>query len=251
MNSHYKSTGLLLCLALAGPTCEVLQAQTVDALIARHIEARGGMERLEAVKTLSMSGRAIAKPGQEALITREVRPPGRIRTEFTHQGVTAIFACDGSRCWYVNPMSGSFDLELMSPADTSLAIEQANVLGLTDWKAKGHRIELLGTETIDGREAYKLQVSLSGGGVRTDYLDTESALLVRRETTRSLGERTIEVETSFSDFRPVGGIVFPHSIRTSAKGALFESLTVIVEKIEINVPLDDARFEMPEVESVR
>lgn len=246
MNGQYKSAGLLLCLALAGPTFEVLQAQTVDSLIARHLEARGGVHRLEAIQTLSMSGRAIAGPGLEALVTREVRPPGRIRTEFAHQGVTAVYACDGSRCWYVAPMSGTFEPELMSPSDTSLAIEQADVLGLSDWKAKGHRIEMMGKETIDGRETYKLKVTLSGGAVYTAYLDVESALLVRKERTRTLGDRTIEVETTFGDFRPVGGVVFPHSIRSSAKGQS-ESLEVIVEEIEINALIDDARFEMPEV----
>jgi len=250
MNGHYKSAGLLLCLALVVPTAAVLEAQTVDSLIARHLEARGGVERLEAIQTLSMSGRAIAGPSREALITREVKPPGRIRTEFAHQGVTAVYACDGSRCWYVEPMSAIFEPELMSPSDTSLAMVQADLLRLSGWQAKGDRVELMGTETIDGREAYKLKVTLSGGAVHTDYLDAESALIVRKETTRTLGGRPIEVETTFGDFRPVGGVVFAHSVRSRAKGGS-ESLEVIVEEIEINAPIDDARFEMPEVGPVR
>ncbi len=220
-------------------------AETLDSLIARHIEARGGKEALESIETLRMSGRAIGGPGREALVTREVLPPGRVRTEFAFQGVTAVYACDGAKCWYVAPLSGVFEAELMTEADTSLAIEQTDILGpLFDWQAKGHSVELLGKEMIDGREAFKLKVTLAGGGVQTDYLDAESAHLVRRTSTRHVGERTIELEMSFSDYRPVGGVMFPHSIASSDTSSS-ESLEIVVEEAELNVPLDAARFEFP------
>ncbi len=237
---------LLLGLTVAG-ACSPAdpEAETLDSLITRHIEARGGQEALESIETLRMSGRAVAGPGREALVTREVRPPGRIRTEFTFQGVTAVYACDGSRCWYVAPLAGVFEAELMTEWDTSLAIEQTDILGpLFDWEAKGHSVELLGKETIDGREAFKLKVTLSGGGVQTDYLDAESALLVRREMTRTIGDRTIDLETNLGDFRPVDGVMFPHSIKSrDTRGT--DTLEIVVEEAELNVPLDDARFEFP------
>jgi hypothetical protein len=244
MKAHSKSVYLLSCLAVVGATSGCTETATVETLVARHLEARGGVERLEAIETLSMRGRAIAGPSREALVTREIRPPGRIRTEFAHQGVTAVYACDGSKCWFVAPMSGIFEAELMSPSDASLAMVQADVLVLTDWKAKGHQIELLGTEMIDGRETYKLKATLSGGGVQMSYLDAESALVVRKVTTRTLGDRTIEVETTFDDYRPVEGVMFPHSIKSRTEGES-ESLAVIVEAIDVNAPIDDARFEMP------
>ena len=255
MSRRFGSVGLLFCLAVVGLTSEALQAQTVDSqtvdsptvdsLVARHIEARGGAERLETIQTLSMSGRATTGPGREALVSRLVRSPGRIRTEFVAQGVTAVFACDGSKCWYVDPMAGVFDAELMSPMETALAMEEADVLSAIDWKEKGHRLELMGNETIDAREVYKLKVTLAGGAMRTVYVDVESALVVRRETPRTFGDQTVEVQTNYGDFKPVEGIVFPHSIRSGAKG-LDKFLDVTVEKIEINVPVDDSSFQMPD-----
>ncbi len=246
MNDCCKSLGLLLALALTGALAGCVQEDPLESLIARHVEARGGIERLEAIQTLRMSGRASAGPGREALVTREVRPPGRVRTEFAFQGVTAVYACDGSKCWSVDPLSGSFEPELMSELDTSVAIAQADILGsLVNWEGKGHSVELLGQEMVDGRETFKLKVTLSSGAIQTDYIDAESALLVRRETTETLSGRAIEVETTFSDFRPVGGVVFPHFIRSNAKGRP-GFLEVIVEEAELNTPLDDTRFEMPE-----
>jgi len=245
MNDHRMSLSLLLGLALAVAFPAGVRGETLDSLIARHVAARGGMERLEAIQTVRMSGRATAGPGKEALVMREVRAPGRIRTEFAFQGVTAVYACDGSRCWYVAPLSGSFDAKLMSEADTSLAIEQADILGpLVNWKAKGHSVELLGKEAIDGQETFKLKVTLSGGGLQILYLDAESALVVRRVRTWTLGSEAVEVETTFSDFRSVGGVVFPHSIKSGSK-ARPDVLEVIVEEAELNPPVDDSRFEMP------
>lgn len=250
MNGGQKIKFAVVCLAivLSAAAPGMAQEPTVEDLVARHLEAMGGAERLEAIETLSMSGRAKTRPGQEALVTREVRPPGRIRTEFTFQGVTAVFACDGSTCWYVDPMAGVFDAEPMLPSEATLAIDQADILGIIDWKAKGHRAELLGKETIDGRQTYKLKVTSARDAEYTNYLDAESALLVREVTTRTIRGRTDEVVTDFSDFRTVDGVVFPHSIRSSAKGQ-DEFLEVVVEKIEINTIVDDSRFEMPETAS--
>lgn len=239
------SLALLLALASAGVHFACTEPDPLDSLIARHVEARGGLERLEAIETLRASGRAIAGPLREALITREVRPPDRIRTEFVYQGVTAVYACDGARCWFVDPIAGSFEPELMSEPDANEAIEDADLVGaLVDWKAKGHSVELLGNESVDGREAFKLKVTLAGGGVRTDYLDAETALLVRREATETIRGRTVEVATTYSDFRDVEGVVFPHRIRSTAKGTA-EYLEVIVEEADLNPEIDDRRFEIP------
>jgi len=246
MNARRRGLSLMVALGLAVALPLGAWAETLDALIARHVEARGGMERLEAIRTVRMTGRAIAGPGREALVSREVRPPGRIRTEFSSQGVTSVYACDGTRCWFVDPLSGSYEAEPMAESDASLAIEQADLLGpLVGWQAKGHAVELLGKQTIDGREAYKLRLTLSGGGVRTDYLDAETALLVRRESTRTVAGRAVDLETTFSDFRPVGGVVFPHSVKSGAKGQPL-LLELVVEEAVLNEPLDDARFQMPD-----
>ena len=79
MNHRSKSLGLLLALVLAGALDGCTQpADPLESLIARHVEARGGIERLEAIQTLRASGKASAGPGQEALVMREVRPPGRV-----------------------------------------------------------------------------------------------------------------------------------------------------------------------------
>ena len=40
---------------------------------------------------------------------------------------------------------------------------QADIDGpLVDWKSKGHKVEYLGTEDMDGTQAHKLKVTAAG-----------------------------------------------------------------------------------------
>jgi outer membrane lipoprotein-sorting protein len=221
------------------------QAQTVDEIVARHEKALGGAERLRAIGSVRMKGLVTAGGGGTALVVREVRRPDRVRTEFTYQGVTGVYAFDGERGWKVSPFDGSFAPELMEGEEARQTADQAEIEGpLADWKAKGHRVSLSGKENLGGREVYKLEVTLSSGRVLQHYLDAGSYLPVRTQSTRLVRGYTVTLETTFGDYREVGGVLFPHSIETGAAGRP-QRLKVTIEAIEVNPTLDDARFEMP------
>jgi len=240
---------LLRCmtwLAMVGLIPASAGAQTVDDIVARHIEARGGLERIKAVQSIRMTGRANAGPGRDALVHREIKRPNRIRTEFTIQGMTGVYAFDGERGWEVSPFLGRMDPEPMSPESAQQAGEQADTAGpLVDWRAKGHRVALVGRETVEGREAYRLEVTLAGGTVRHDFIDAQSFLLVKTESTRLVRGHKRDVVTTFSDYKRVGGLLFAHAIVASTGGAAHR-LSIVVEKVELNPTLDDTRFRMPE-----
>ena len=124
-------------------------APTLDEIVTRHVAARGGREALAAVRTLRMTGRAIAGPGRDAIVRREIARPGRIRTEFVFQGTTGVYVWDGSAGWRVSPLDGSLEPEPLSAKAAALSAEQADFEGpLVDWKAKGHSVELVGTEAL-------------------------------------------------------------------------------------------------------
>jgi hypothetical protein len=238
--------GHLACLVLAGLGASAAHAQTVDEIVARHIAARGGTERLQAIRSVRMTGTARGRAGSTALVLREVDRLGRIRTELTFQGITAVYACDGTRGWQVSPFDGSLEPQLMSEERTLLAHEQADIDGpLVGWKAKDHSVTLAGRQAIAGRDAYVLDMTLRGGSARRVFIDAQSYLLVRTESTRKVHGHTVALETTFGDHREVGGVVFPHSIETGVSGRPAR-LTVAVRTIDLNPVLDDARFRMPE-----
>jgi hypothetical protein len=129
--------------------------------------------------------------------------------------------------------------------EATAGVDQRDIEGpLVDWREKGHVVELLGREALPGGEAFKLKLTLAGGAVRYDWVDVASRQVVRSQVTRTIRGHAVQLENTFSDFRDVGGLVFPHRIETRAKERP-EVLTITVERIELNPELDDARFRMP------
>jgi outer membrane lipoprotein-sorting protein len=218
---------------------------TVDEIVARHVAARGGSKKLQSIETLRQKGHATAGPNRTALVTRELKRPARSRFEFKVQGVTAVYLSDGTRGWEVSPFDGDVDPRQLSGDVVSEAAEQADIEGpFVDWKAKGHQVELAGRETVGGRETYKLKLTLKSGGVRYEYLDAKTFYLVRTDSTRQVRGRDVRIETTFGDFKKTGGVLFPRLIEVAAEGRP-NRLRVVVDTIELNPPLSDARFELP------
>ncbi|MGH9316333.1 MAG: LolA family protein [Thermoanaerobaculia bacterium] len=233
------TVGLLL--PLAG------QAQTADEIIAKNIQARGGMNKLKAIQTLRVTGKMTQGPGLEAPFSLELKRPNNGRMEFTFQGLTAAQAYDGKNGWQIMPFGGRKDPQPLSPEDLKAAEEQADMDGpLVDYKTKGHRVELVGKEKVEGTDAYKLKVTLKNGDVRYYYLDAEYFLDLKMEGKRNVRGTEREFESSFGDYKEVGGVMFPHSIESGMKGNP-EREKMVIDKIEVNAPIDDSRFKMPEV----
>jgi hypothetical protein len=170
-----------------------------------------------------------------------------LRLEFSTQGITSVFAHDGRAGWQVAPLQGQFEPQATTPeTDAAAGVDQRDLEGpLVNWRGKGHQVELGGREMLPGGEAFKLAITLNGGGLRHDYVDVASRQIVRTDVTRIVRGRPVLLENTFSDFRELGGLVFPHLIETRAAERP-GVLTVVIESIELDPELDDARFRMPE-----
>lgn len=227
------------------PSAQPAPAPTVDEIVGRYVAARGGIEKLRALTTLRQEGRISAGADRNGLVMREIKRPGKIRFEFTVQGVTSVFASDGQRGWKVNPLEGEMGPKSLPEEALVDSREQADIDGpLVDWKSKGSRIELVGHELVGGHDAFKLKLSLKSGGVLTAYVDVQTANLVRTEAARVLRGKRVLVETTFGDFRKTDGILFPHRVEVRAGGRP-QLLRIVVDKVEVNPTLSDARFTRP------
>jgi len=220
-------------------------AQTADDVIAKNNDAKGGLARQKAVKSVRMTGRMIVGPGIEAPIVLEMKRPKSMRIDIAIQGMTITQAYDGTVGWMLNPLSGRTDPEPL-PSEAMKAVEeQADIDGpLIDYKAKGNTVELLGKEKAEGTECYKLKVTLKNGDVRTLFIDAESYLEVKIET-RTMVRGTEQLgDIIYGDWKEVGGILMAHSVDAGQPGAQMRQ-KMTIDKIELDVPIDNARFTMP------
>ncbi len=218
----------------------------VDEIVSSNLAARGGKERIQALQSIRETGTTTASGGRVARVVYEIKRPGLFRLEFSSQGTTSVFAHDGETGWQVAPLQGQFEPQAIAPeTDSAAGIDERDIEGpLVDWRQKGHLVELVGRETLPGGEAFKLKVTLEDGSIRYDYIDVASRQIVRSDITRMIRGRAGLLVDTFSDFRKVGGLVFPHLIETRIKDRP-EVIRIVVEKIELDPDLDDARFRLP------
>jgi len=236
---------MMLLLALGLLLAPRAHAQTVDELLAKHYEACGGLTKMKAVNTMRVTGTITLGPGMESPFTMERKRPGMRRMEFTFQGMTGIQAFDGTRTWSVMPFMGKKDPEVGSEEDNKNALDDSDFDGaLVDYKTKGHTIELVGKEPVEGADAYKLKVTKKNGNIEYDYLDAETYLLVKTAAKRKFRGTEMEGETTFSDYKDVDGLMQPFSMESGAK-EMPQKQKFMFSKIEMNVPLEESRFAVP------
>jgi len=219
-------------------------AQTVDDVVRRYLEARGGIAKLRSVQSLRLTG-TMELPGVSAPFTLEIERPGRMRTEFTVEGQKGVRAWDGRTAWEQLPLPGERP-RLMSPEDAAEARAQADVdfSPLVDAAAKGYTIELIGRDRLPGGDTWKLVVRGNDSPARTMHLDAKTHLVVQTVDRRDVDGHEVEFVTEVGDYRPVNGLVFPHRIDVGPKGSP-ERQRLVIQRIEVNPPLDPARFAMP------
>ncbi|HJQ23565.1 MAG TPA: outer membrane lipoprotein-sorting protein [Blastocatellia bacterium] len=218
-------------------------AQTVDDIIKKNVEARGGLQKIKAIKSLKMTGKiTLSGPGVELPLTIQQKRPGAFRMDATFQGQQVVQAYDGENGWQINP--GVTEPEKMAGDDLKEAQEQADIDGaLIDYKEKGHTVELLGKEDVEGTPAYKLKVTLKSGDVRYIYIDAANSLELKVTAKRRSPGGEQEVDIYPGNYKAVAGVLFPHSIEQKIGGQTQVQITI--DKIETDAPIDDALFKMP------
>ncbi len=221
-------------------------ALTADELVARNAEAKGGLAAMKAVQGLRRSGKFIIGGGRlVAEIVELKQRPAAIRNEFSLQGLTQVQAYDGRDGWQIDPFQGRKDAERMAPDDVKGLVEDADLDGpLVDYRAKGHSLEYLGTEDIDGTPAHKLKLTRSNGDLQYIYLDPDQFLEIRVENQRSVrGVKQIGI-TDFGNYEKVGGVFWPMSLEFFQKGSSNKQV-IEFDKAEVNPALAAATFAFP------
>lgn len=230
--------------ALLLPAVPEVSPLTADEIIQKHLEALGGADKLNAIQTLVVTGKAAILGQTEAPLTIQVKRPNLLRLEIEFQGKKMVQAFDGVNAWTLNPLTGSGP-EQSSEEDTRAAQESSDFIGgnLVDYKSKGNTVELLDKEDVDGVAVYKLKLTKKSGSVEYDYLDAKSFLPVKTEGKRRQLGQEITYESKIGDYKPVEGVLMPFSLKQMVNGRL--AMEITIEKMDANVPLDAAIFKMP------
>ncbi len=222
---------------------QFLHAQTVDEIINKYADACGGKQKLNSITSLYMEGSRQMMGNQVAVKVTKVQ--GKLyRNDFTFGDDKGYSIVTPGAGWSYIPMR-SQRAEPIAESRLKAMQAELDIAGpLIDHAAKGNKAEALGKENIDGKEAYKIKLTLSTGKQITYYIDTHDYLLIQTKQMRAgLGgnEDEKEVVTNFSDYKPVDGLMFPYTVSNPGDGPGAGSITFT--KIEINKAIDESLYE--------
>jgi hypothetical protein len=220
-------------------------AQTADELVEKNIQAKGGIDKIKAIKSVRITGKLNAGGGFTAATKQENERPNMVRETVSLQGMTAVTAYDGTTGWQIQPFGGHKDPELMGEDDLRSLLLDADFDGpLVDYKEKGNTVEFLGHDIVDGDDALRLKVTLKDGDIIYYYLDPDTFLEIRKEVQEFIRGSIRESVFEMGSYKPVGGVMYPYSISQGSK-ANPAAQTTTIEKIEVSVPIDNADFALP------
>jgi hypothetical protein len=242
-----KLTALFLSIALA-LTAAPSHAMTVDEIVAKYVEALGGMAHLKAIQSIRTFGEAKLGGGDwsiEASFASVTKRPGKSRFEFSIQGMTGVDGYDGAEGWSTEPWEGRKDPFRKSQEETKSMAQNADIDGpLVDWRAKGHKVEYLGTEDIDGTPAHKLRTTLKDGDVEYDYLDPDTFLPIRQTKESHVRGAEHVQETDVGAYARVAGVWMPFESDSGGKGEP-KTAHFHITRVEVNVDAPDSLFSFP------
>lgn len=223
-----------------------LSAQTVDEIIAKNIEAKGGYDKLKSIKTMQATGQFTAQNGMvQGTITLYNKRPNKMRMNMDIQGQTMVQAFDGTTGWMIIPFMGTTEPQRMPEEQVKSMKSNADMDGvLVDYKKKGHKVELLGKEELEGTDVYKLKVTRKDSSVQYLYLDSDYYIELKMSTViKSKGTEQM-FDTYLSDYKEVDGTMVPFAIEQKKGDMLLSQITL--SEVKYNVDIDDSYFAMPE-----
>jgi len=230
-----------------------LPKMTAERIVERNVAARGGLGAWRAVNTLTMSGRLDAggKPTVELPFVMKLKRGHKSRLEVAFKDQTAVQVYDGSQGWKVRPFLNRDQVEPYTEAEARSAAGWEELDGpLIDCAAKGTKVELVGTESVEGKPTYKLRLTFKSGEQRHVWIDGKSFLERKMEgEPRKLDGKLRAVAIHYREFGTDRGLTTPRVLETVVDGVK-STHKLTITKVAVNVPMPDSLFGKPQLASI-
>ena len=219
-----------------------VQAQTVDEIISKHVEAIGGKDVVNAAKSLYVEYDMDAMGNQAAGSFSIIDGKGyRNDMDFGGQKIVEVSTPTGG--WSLNPMMGQASPTAMPAEQAKFGKFRIWVSGpLNDYAARGYKAELLGKENVGSVSAHKIKLTTSEGAAMTFFIDPTSYHIIKAISTVDFNGQSAEITYAYSNFeKSASGLIMPKSTEISFPGF---TVTLTNKKTEVNKEIDARVFDM-------
>lgn len=219
-----------------------VNGQTGDEIIQKYATAVGGLAAFNAIKTMKMTG-TVTTQGMDFLLTIQVINGRATRNDVDVMGQSVTNSYKDGKGWKINPYAGAptaTDMTNEELADFKTQSSLAN--NLMDYKARGHKVELLGQEDVEGVKTYKIKLTTKEDGkVTTYFINSADNMLVKSVSSRNLQGQEVQVENIYSNIKEFNGLKLALTRTQKTGGQVFQEIKITT--IEVNVPIDEKVFD--------
>jgi outer membrane lipoprotein-sorting protein len=229
--------------ALVAVLATTASAITLDEVVAKNIEARGGVDKIKSFRSAKVTG-IMSTQGGDLSFTRLMKGNIKYRMDMTIQGMSITQAYDGTVAWGIKPMSGNKPEKATDEELKEIAKEADWAGEFIDTESKGYQLELVGSEDLEGSTVYKIKITSRDGDVEHAYIDAITWLMVRKDETSSMGGTPMSVERYYTDYREFEGTQVPMKIEIKYQGQTVMAMTI--ENIDTETVIPDELFKFPD-----
>jgi len=238
-------------MAILLAACESIDTHPLTAkqIVQRSVQATGGLQAWHNIQSMVWVGHITSPnaPISKLPFVLEMKKPDMTRFEIRAQGQVSVRLFNGKRGWKLTPARGGVpELQPYSKFDLKYAHEAGGIGGLlVDYAQKGIAIKLNGTEMLEGRQAYRLDITLPSESSQTIWIDAKNYLVIKSEhEARNKFGLTGLVSMYYRKYHAYHGVKLPTIIETgSAKSKMHD--TMILDKVVINPKIPDWVFNKP------
>jgi hypothetical protein len=222
---------------------------SASQIVDKNVAARGGLAAWRAIQSMSINGKLDAGGKKDTLLpyTLQVKRPNKQRLAIEFAGHTALQVFDGEHGWKLRPYLNRPDPEPFSAEEQRKAAAEPQLDGpLIDYAARGSKVELEGTEMLEGQGTYRLKVTTKQGHEQHLWIDGSTFLEAKMDgNPRHFDGRMRKVETYLRDYRRVGGVMVPFVAETRIEGVP-GGHSMTIEKVVLNEKIDEGAFAKPQ-----
>jgi hypothetical protein len=233
-----KNTKIIFTLLLSCIISTQILAQTLDEIVAKHIEAVGGKDNWAKVKTIKMEG-LLKTQGMEINISTLQVDKVAMRQNITAMGMSGYSILTTTEGWNFMPFNGQTKPEPVTADDLKNGQDDLYIHDeFITYTELGKKIEYLGTEDIDGTQCFKIKMTNKYDRETTYFIDPDNYYTIKQISKVKANGQEMENATTFGNFKKLDeGIVFPMSITLGMGG-------MEIQKILINAEIPDSEFKI-------
>jgi len=226
----------IFLLIIASTVVSFSFAQTADEIVNKYLVAIGGADAWKKINSMVTTGTLKLQSADIGMSQTVLNGKGS-RQDISAMGMNGYNIVTPSAGWKFMPFQGQKVAEPLTADDLKESQDELDVQGtLIDYKAKGHAIEYLGTDDVEGVDAFKLKETLKSGKTETIFIDPKTYYIIRVISKQKANGKEVDVTTNLSNYQKLPeGIMMPLSI-----GLPFGEMKIT--KVEINKPIDENVF---------